>query len=76
MALRDLDSTYLGVSVDDRDPQEVFSSMLTLAETRLPQWEPRNGALETVIMEACATGMGDLIYAANRVLGALVEGVI
>ena len=76
MALRDLDSTYLGVSVDDRDPQEVFSSMLTLAETRLPQFEPRNGALEVIIMEACATGMGDLIYAANRVLGALVEGVI
>ena len=76
MALRDLDSTYLGVSVDDRDPQEVFSSMLTLAETRLPQFEPRNGSLEVVLMEACATGMGDLIYAANRVLGALVEGVI
>ena len=27
-------------------------------------------------MEACAVGMADLIYAANRVLGALVEGVI
>jgi len=76
MALRDLDSTYLGVSVDDRDPQALFDSMLALAESRLPQWEPRNGALETVIMEATAVGMADLIYAANRVLGALVEGVI
>ncbi len=76
MALRDLDSTYLGVSVDDRDPQALFDSMLALAESRLPQWEPRNGALETVIMEATAVGMSDLVYAANRVLGALVEGVI
>ena len=76
MALRDLDSTYLGVSVDDRDPQALFDSMLALAESRLPQWEPRNGALETVIMEAAAVGMSDLVYAANRVLGALVEGVI
>jgi hypothetical protein len=32
--------------------------------------------LETVIMEATAVGMADLVYAANRVLGALVEGVI
>ena len=76
MALRDLDSTYLGVSVDDRDSQACFDSMLALAESRLPQFEPRNGSLEVVIMEACATGMGDLIYAANRVLGALVEGVV
>ena len=76
MALRDLDSTYLGVSVDDRDSQACFDSMLALAESRLPQWEPRNGALEVIIMEACAVGMSDLIYAANRTLGALVEGVI
>ncbi len=76
MALRDLDSTYLGVSVDDRDPEAVMDSMLALAESRLPQWEPRNGSLEVVLMEACAVGMSDLIYAANRTLGALVEGLI
>ncbi len=76
MALRDLDSTYLGVSVDDRDPQALFDSMLALAETRLPQWEPRNGSLEVVLMEACAVGMADLVYAANRVMGSMVEGMI
>ena len=76
MALRDLDSTYLGVTVDDADPQGVFDRMLALAETRLPQWEPRNGSLEVVLMEACAVGVADLVYAANRTLGALVEGLI
>ena len=76
MALRDLDSTYLGVSIDDADPQAIFDRMLALAETRLPQWEPRNGSLETVLLEACAVGMADLIYAANRVLGSLTEGVL
>ena len=76
MALRDLDSTYLGVSIDDADPQGVFDRMLALAETRLPQWEPQNGSLEVSIMEACAVGMSDLIYAANRVLGSLVEGLL
>lgn len=76
MTLRDLDATLLGVAVDDRDPQAVFDAMLALAETRLPQWEPRNGSLEVVLVEACAVGVSDLIYAANRTLGALVEGVI
>jgi uncharacterized phage protein gp47/JayE len=76
MALRDLDSTYLGVSVDDADPQAIFDRMLALAETRLPQWEPRNGSLEVVLMEACAVGMADLVYAANRVMGSMVEGLI
>lgn len=76
MALRDLDSTYLGVSVDDRDPQAIFDSMLALAETRLPQWEPRNGSLEVVLVEAAAVGMADLVYAANRVMGSMVEGLI
>ena len=32
MALRDLDSTYLGVSIDDADPQTLFDRMLTLAK--------------------------------------------
>jgi uncharacterized phage protein gp47/JayE len=76
VALRDLDSTYLGVSVDDADPQAIFDRMITLAETRLPQWEPRNGSLEVVLVEATAVGMADLVYAANRVLGSMVEGLI
>lgn len=76
MTSRDLSTEYLGVAVDDRDPQAIFDGMLARAQELLPAWEPRNGALETVVMEATSTGIADLIYAANRVLGALTEGVL
>jgi uncharacterized phage protein gp47/JayE len=76
MALRDLDSTYLGVSVDDRDPSSLLRLDAGVGRVTAAAMGAANGALETVIMEATAVGMADLIYAANRVLGALVEGLI
>jgi len=74
--VRDLDVSGLGVVVDDRDPQAIFEAMVEVVRARVPQWQPRNGALEVALLEAWATADADLIYAVNRTLGALVESIL
>lgn len=74
--MRDLDVGYLGVTVDDRDPQAVFDEMVTAVQTALPGWTPHNAALEVQILEAVAVATADWIYATNRTVGAMVEAVL
>lgn len=73
---RDLDVGYLGVVVDDRDPQVVFDNMVAAVQERLPDWVARNASLDVVLLEAFAVGVADWIYASNRSVGALVEAVL
>lgn len=73
---RDLDVGYLGVVVDDRDPQVIFDNMVAAVQDSLEGWTPHNGALDVMLLEAFALGAADMIYAANRSVGALVESVL
>lgn len=74
--MRDLDVGYLGVIVDDADPQVLFDRMVASVQAADPGWEPHNGALEVLILEAFAVAGADWIYSTNRTLGALVETVL
>jgi uncharacterized phage protein gp47/JayE len=74
--MRDLDVGGLGVVVDDRDPQAIFEDMVAVVRARIPGWQPRNGSLDTVLLEAWAVADADLVYALNRTLGALVEAIL
>ena len=73
---RDLDVGYLGVVVDDRDPQAIFDNMAAALASVRPDIELRNGDLATVLLEVFAVATADVIYAVNRILGALVETVL
>lgn len=74
--MRDLDVGYLGIEVDDRDPQAIFDDMVEGVQAELPAWAPHNAALEVMILEAFAVAAADWIYATNRTTGALVETVL
>lgn len=74
--MRDLDVGYLGVVVDDRDPQALFDAMVSAVQARNPAWVPHNAALEVQLLEAFAVAAADWIYATNRVCGAMVEAVL
>jgi uncharacterized phage protein gp47/JayE len=73
---QDLDLSYLALEVGDADPQRIVDDAVEYAQTILPDWVPRNGATEVVIMEALALGVADLIYAANRLPGTVVEAIL
>ncbi len=74
--MSDLGLSRVELTPDDRDPQATFSAMLAAVQAALPTWDARNGALETVLLEAWATGAADVIYALNRLPGRIEQDIL
>lgn len=74
--VKDLDLAAINLVVDDRDPQAVFDASLATFISLAPTAQPRNGSVEALLLEATATATADTIYALNRVIGRVVEGVL
>lgn len=74
--MSDLGLSRVEITPDDRDPQQTFDAMLASVRAALPTWDARNGALETVLLEAWATGAADVIYALNRLPGRIEEDIL
>lgn len=75
-AVNDLDLTAIELVVDDRDPQATFDAALAVLEALAPGARPRNGSVEAILLEAVATANADTIYALNRVITLVVEGIL
>jgi uncharacterized phage protein gp47/JayE len=73
---QDLDLSYLGLDIDDRDPQAIFDAGLAKYLELAPDARPRNGSVEVMLMEALATASADVIYALNRFPSTAVEGIL
>lgn len=73
---QDLDLSYLGLDIDDRDPQAIFDASLARYLELAPDARPRDGSIETLLLEAVAVAGADIVYAANRVPAAVVEGIL
>lgn len=74
--MSDLGLSRVTITPDDRDPQATFDAMLAAVRAALPTWEARNGALETVLLEAFSVGAADLIYALNRLPGRIEADIL
>lgn len=74
--MKDLDLAAIDLTVDDRDPQAIFDAMLGTFQTLAPTARVPNGSLPAILFEAFATGIADLIYAANRISPVTIEGVL
>jgi uncharacterized phage protein gp47/JayE len=74
--VKDLDLTAINLVVDDRDPQATFDAALAKYLELAPSARPRNGSVEAILLEAIATANADTIYALNRVIGLVVEGIL
>lgn len=64
---------YVDLRVLDRDAQDVFEAALTNLLTYLPEWVPREGQTEVLLLESLALEVEESIFAVNRVPGAVVE---
>lgn len=73
---QDLDLSYLGLNIDDRDPQAIFDAGLARFQELAPDARPRNGSVETMLLEAFSTAAADVIYALNRFPSTAVEGIL
>lgn len=75
-AVKDLDLSAINLVADDRDPQAVFDSALSTYLALAPNAQVRNGSVEALLLEAFATASADTIYAINRAIGLVVEGIL
>lgn len=72
----DLDLSYLGLDIDDRDAQAIFDAALARYQELAPDARPRNGSVEVMLLEAFSIAASDVIYALNRFPSVAVEGIL
>lgn len=66
-------SEFIDLALVDKDPQDLFDAALVLARTTFPEWQPREGNIEVVLMEVFAEMISESIFAINRLPGAVTE---
>lgn len=67
---------YVDLRVYDRDPQDIFDSAITSLQVALPNWVPREGNTEVLLLEALAQQVAEAAYAINRLPDGVVEVVL
>ena len=66
----------LGVRLDVRTPGDIAVDAIDLLASRMPEWIPRNGAPEVVLLEALATVAGGIVSTADVAIGTAVEAIL
>lgn len=64
---------YVDLRLFDKDAQDVFEAALVNLQSYLPEWEPREGHTEVVLMESLALEVAESVFAINRLPGAIME---
>jgi Baseplate J-like protein len=75
MASPDL-SSYINLSLYDLDPQDVYDSAVEALQTRLPDWVPREGNTEVLLLEALGLQVAESIFAINRLPDGIIEALL
>lgn len=64
---------FINLILDDRDPQDIYDAAVAELQARIPDWTPREGHIEVMLLEALALEVAELIYALNRVPNAVTQ---
>lgn len=60
----------------DLDAQELTDQAITDATSKLPEWVPREGHTEVVLLESQALITAELVYAVNRLPSAVLDALL
>jgi hypothetical protein len=63
---------YVDLRFFDKDPQEIFDAAVLDLKTRLPDWNPREGNVEVLLLESMALQVAEAIFAVNRLPSAVL----
>lgn len=69
-------SGYVDLTLYDADPETIYDAAIVAAQTRLPDWQPREDNTEVALLEGQAVEVSELVYAVNRTPGAIVEALL
>lgn len=64
---------YVDLTLFDMQPQDIYLAALDQARAALPDWQPREGQMELVLLQALAMESAQTVFSINRLTGAVVE---
>lgn len=67
---------YVDLALYDRDPGDLVERAVLDAQVKFPGWVPREGDTALVLIEGQALQVAELVYAINRLPGAVAEGLL
>ncbi len=69
-------SAYIDLTLDDRSAGDLVDDALARAAVMLPDWIPREGQTESVLIEALAAIGSELVFALNRLPSSTVQALL
>lgn len=67
---------YVDLTLYDKDPEDIFQDGLQNMQTYFPEWVPREGATEVVLLESIALEVAQAVFSLNRMPGAILEALL
>ena len=64
---------YIDLPLVDKDPQDVFEAAILNMQVAIPEWEPREGNIEVLLLENIALEVAEAIFAINRLPSTITE---
>ena len=64
---------YFDLTLYYRDSQSIYLDALNYARTALPEFQPREGSIETVLLQSMALEVAELARSINRLPGGVVQ---
>lgn len=69
-------SRYVDLTLFDLSSQDIYLNALRYARVVLPEFEPVEGSIETVLLQSMALEVRDLIVSINRLPGGIVQALL
>jgi hypothetical protein len=64
---------YVDLTLYDLESQSIYLNALNYARIALPEFQPREGSIETVLLQAMAVEVAELVRSINRVPGGVLQ---
>lgn len=64
---------YVDLSIYDKDPQDLYDDAVAELAISLPEWIPREGNIEVLLLESLAMEVAESVFTLNRLPAGIVE---
>ena len=66
-------TAYVDLSIYDQEPQDIYENMILNMSLALPEWIPREGNTEVILLEAFSLAIANLMFAINRIPDSIMQ---
>lgn len=67
---------YVNQTLIDKNPQDIFDNALAALQMSLPDWQPREGNTEVLLLENLALEVSEAVFSVNRLPNSTIQGVL